>query len=79
MAIVTGAATGIVRAIAHKFAANGASVCLLDISRTQAETVAAQITRAGGTASAYECEVSDRVSVESTLHTLCGRVGFTFL
>jgi NAD(P)-dependent dehydrogenase (short-subunit alcohol dehydrogenase family) len=46
MAIVTNAATGVGRAIAHKFAANGASVCLLDISRTQAETVAAQITSA---------------------------------
>ena len=59
MAIVTGAATGIGRAIAHKFAAHGASVCLLDIDRTQAETVAAEITRAGGTASAYECDVFD--------------------
>jgi NAD(P)-dependent dehydrogenase (short-subunit alcohol dehydrogenase family) len=44
MAMVTGAASGIGRAIAHKFAANGASVCLLDISRTQAETVAAENT-----------------------------------
>ena len=76
MAIVTGAATGIGRAIAHKFAANGASVCLLDISRTQAETVAAEITRAGGTASAYECDVSDRVSIGSTFQTISqqGRV-----
>lgn len=76
MAIVTGAATGIGRAIAHKFAANGAAVCLLDISLKQAEMVAAEITRAGGTASAYECDVSDRVSIESTVHTILqqGRV-----
>src|ERR1700751_414899 len=76
MAIVTGAATGIGRAIAHKFAADGASVCLLDISRTQAETVAAEIARAGGIASAYECDVSDRVSIESTFDTILrqGRV-----
>jgi NAD(P)-dependent dehydrogenase (short-subunit alcohol dehydrogenase family) len=76
MAIVTGAGTGIGRAIPHKFAANGASVCLLDISRTQAETVAGEITRAGGTASAYECDVSDRVSIESTFDTILqqGRV-----
>jgi len=70
MAIVTGAATGIGRAIAHKFAANGASVCLLDLCRTQAETVAAEIIKAGGTASAYECDVTDRVSIESTFHTI---------
>ena len=62
MAVITGAASGIGRAIAHKFAANGASVCLLDLNRTHAETVATEITRAGGTASAYECDVSDRVS-----------------
>jgi 2-keto-3-deoxy-L-fuconate dehydrogenase len=48
----------------------------LDISRTQAETVAAEITRAGGTASAYECDVSDRVSIESIFGTILqqGRV-----
>jgi NAD(P)-dependent dehydrogenase (short-subunit alcohol dehydrogenase family) len=70
MAIVTGAGAGIGRAIARKFAASGASLCLLDISRTQAETVATKITRAGGTASAYECDVSDRDSIESTFHTI---------
>jgi len=76
IAVITGAACGIGRAIAHKFAANGASVCLLDINRTQAETVAVEITRAGGTASAYECDVSDRVSTESTFDTILqqGRV-----
>ena len=67
MAIVTGAATGIGRAIAHKFATHGASVCLLDIDRTQAETVAAEITRAGGTASAYECDVFDLNDFQSAL------------
>ena len=70
MAVITGAATGIGRAIAHKFAANGASVCLLDINRTHAETVAAEITGTGGTASAYECDVSDRVSTESKFDTI---------
>jgi NAD(P)-dependent dehydrogenase (short-subunit alcohol dehydrogenase family) len=62
--------------IAHKFAANGASVCLLDINRTHAETVAAEITETGGTASAYECDVSDRVSIGSTFQTILqqGRV-----
>ena len=37
MAVITGAASGIGRAIAHKFAANGASVCLLDVDRKHAE------------------------------------------
>jgi 2-keto-3-deoxy-L-fuconate dehydrogenase len=76
MAVITGAASGIGRAIAHKFAATGAAVCLLDINRTHAERVAAEITGEGGTASAYECDVSDRVSIGSTFHTILqqGRV-----
>jgi 2-keto-3-deoxy-L-fuconate dehydrogenase len=76
MAVITGAASGIGRAIAHKFATNGASVCLLDINRKHAETVAAEITNAGGTASVYECDVSDRVSIGSTFDTILqqGRV-----
>ena len=76
MAVITGAGSGIGRAIAHKFAASGASVCLLDIDRTHTETVVAEITKAGGIASAYECDVSDRVSIGSTFHTISqqGRV-----
>jgi len=76
MAVITGAASGIGRAIAHKFAANGASVCLLDINRNHAETVAAEITNVGGTALVYECDVSDRVSIGSTFDTILqlGRV-----
>ena len=76
MAIITGAASGIGRAIAHKFATNGASVCLLDVDRKHAETAAAEITNAGGTATAYECDVSDRASIGSTFDTILqqGRV-----
>jgi NAD(P)-dependent dehydrogenase (short-subunit alcohol dehydrogenase family) len=70
MAIITGAASGIGRAIAHKFVANGASVCLLDVNRIPAETVAEEISRAGGTASAYECDVSDRASIGVTFHAI---------
>ncbi len=76
LAVITGAGSGIGRAIAHKFAANGASVCLLDINRAHAEAVAVEITRAGGAASAYEGDVSDRASIESTFQTILqqGRV-----
>jgi 2-keto-3-deoxy-L-fuconate dehydrogenase len=75
-AVITGAGSGIGRAIARKFVANGASVCLLDINRTHAETVTAEIARTGGTASAYECDVCDRVSIASTFNTILqqGRV-----
>ena len=51
-------------------------MCLLDTNRTLAGTVAAEIALAGATASAYECDVSDRVSIESTFDTILqqGRV-----
>lgn len=41
-----------------------------------AQTVAAEITNAGGTASVYECDVSDRASIGSTFDTILqqGRV-----
>jgi 2-keto-3-deoxy-L-fuconate dehydrogenase len=45
-------------------------VCLLDTNRTLAETVAAEITRVGGTASAYECDISDRALIGSTFQTI---------
>ena len=62
-AIVTGGGSGIGRAIAHKFAANGAAVHIVDISVKDAETVAAEISSAGGTASAHVCDVGNQAEV----------------
>lgn len=67
MAIGTVLAPVSVERLPTGVAAQGASVCLLDIDRTQAETVAAEITRAGGTASAYECDVFDLNDFQSAL------------
>ena len=49
-AVVTGGGSGIGRAIALKFAANGATVRILDISQKDAESVAAEISNSGGAA-----------------------------
>ena len=67
MAIVTGAATGIGRAIAQKFAANGASVCLLDISRTQAETVAAE----SGRSALHAIDFDVLTTIGISVHDFC--------
>ena len=64
-AVITGAGSGIGRAIAQKFAANGAAVHILDISAKDAETVAAEISTAGGTASAHTCDVGNQSEVVS--------------
>jgi NAD(P)-dependent dehydrogenase (short-subunit alcohol dehydrogenase family) len=64
-AVVTGGGSGIGQAIALRFAAQGAAVCILDISRDNAQQVAQQIVDAGGLSSAYACDVSDPAQVKS--------------
>lgn len=64
-AAVTGGASGIGRAIAHRFANSGASVVVLDIDENAAGTVAREIASAGGNALAVCCDVSDQTSVNA--------------
>lgn len=65
VAVVTGGASGIGRAIAHSFAAAGAKVSLVDIDGAAADKTAAEIKQAGGCARAAQCDVTDQVSVDS--------------
>src|SRR4029077_14692750 len=53
VAIVTGGGSGLGEAIGKALAAKGAKVVLSDIRREAAERVAADIAKAGGTASAF--------------------------
>lgn len=59
VALVTGAAAGIGRAIAETFAQAGAAVVVTDLKLDQAEAVAAVINQAGGRAIGLECNVTD--------------------
>jgi len=63
VAVVTGAASGIGRAIATCFARSGADVRILDIDAEHGEAAAEEIRRAGGSASALPCDVSDGKTV----------------
>jgi NAD(P)-dependent dehydrogenase (short-subunit alcohol dehydrogenase family) len=58
-AIVTGAASGIGRAVALTLAANGASVLVGDLNGEAADGVVAEIRSAGGTAEAFVGDSSD--------------------
>jgi 2-keto-3-deoxy-L-fuconate dehydrogenase len=62
-AIVTGAGSGIGRAIATTFAAQGARVFALDLDLAAAQDTAARIGAAGGAAAAVACDVTAQASV----------------
>jgi NAD(P)-dependent dehydrogenase (short-subunit alcohol dehydrogenase family) len=64
-AIVTGAASGIGRAVAIRLAEEGASVGVVDVREGAAEAVASTIAEAGGKAVAFVGDVGDEASVHS--------------
>ena len=59
-AAITGAASGIGRAIAMLFAKQGASIHIIDFNLAAAELVVAEITALGGSAFAHAADVSDQ-------------------
>lgn len=66
-AIVTGSGSGIGRAIAHELAASGASVLVLDRDGATAEIVAKEIHEQGGTAQAFQGDVTDLASIDASI------------
>jgi len=85
VAIVTGGGSGLGEAIGKALAAKGAKVVLSDIRREAAERVAAEIAKAGGTASAFlqdtakpaDCEAVVRHAVQTygALHYAVNNAG----
>jgi NAD(P)-dependent dehydrogenase (short-subunit alcohol dehydrogenase family) len=65
VAIVTGGGSGIGRAVALRFAAEGAAVLVADVAGENATRVAGEITGGGGQAIAMAVDVSDPEQVEA--------------
>lgn len=73
--IVTGAAGGIGRAIANRFAVEGAHVVVADVNSANAQSAAEQIVSAGGSAIAHTTNVADETSVDVLFDATLARFG----
>ncbi len=67
MVIVTGGGGGIGSATCRRFAEEGARVAIFDINAGAAETSAAAITAAGGTARAFACDITDHAAASEAV------------
>jgi len=73
--IVTGAASGIGKAIAQAFAREGAAVAILDINRDKGQAVAAELNAQGARACFVPCDVGDSGQVAAAFAEAIGFLG----
>jgi 3-oxoacyl-[acyl-carrier protein] reductase len=74
-ALVTGAASGMGRATARVFAAEGANVAVTDFNREGAQAVAEEITANGGSARAWRLDVANRDEIPAVVNDVAGHFG----
>jgi NAD(P)-dependent dehydrogenase (short-subunit alcohol dehydrogenase family) len=75
IAVVTGAGSGIGKAIAAGYAAEGAQVALLDINAEAAEKAAQEIREAGGLAASFQLDVRRRDDCLAVAERVAAQVG----
>lgn len=66
-AIITGGASGIGKAISQRFAAQGASVHILEFSNEKGEETQYEIIKKGGNAKFHPCDVSKQEEVKNVM------------
>jgi 2-keto-3-deoxy-L-fuconate dehydrogenase len=77
--VITGGGSGIGRAIALKFARNGATARILDVNEKQAAAVVGEISSETESASAHGCDVTDQAAVISTFRQIAEQGGIDIL
>ena len=75
VAVITGAGSGIGRAAALRFAAEGAAVAAVDLAADAAKQTAELVAQAGGRAVSYVADVADEASVEATFAAVAADLG----
>jgi 3-hydroxybutyrate dehydrogenase len=75
IAIVTGAASGIGKAIAQRYASEGAKIAIADLNLDAADTAAAEIKAAGGEARGVAMDVTDEAAVNAGVAAVVAAYG----
>jgi NAD(P)-dependent dehydrogenase (short-subunit alcohol dehydrogenase family) len=75
VALITGAAQGIGRGIAHRFVAEGARVVVADIQEERGQATTAELTAQGGQAAFVHTDVTDAGQVEAMVAFAAQRFG----
>ena len=75
VAVITGGATGMGRAMAQKFAEEGCSVVIADISEPSGKKTAKEVQDKGGKAVFVQCDVTSNGQVQDMVNTAISKYG----